>query len=81
MIKDDPAEAESVALKLSDIAKWHSHGQMIGHERCSGAGLKVLYLHPKADLWERLWRLYCLQMFSLAEDVTLFESRIASVRV
>ncbi|WP_160298571.1 SDH family Clp fold serine proteinase [Williamsia herbipolensis] len=74
--KDD---ADALAAKLSDTAQWHSHGQMIGHEHCSGLGLTVTYLDPRSDLWETLWRLYCLQAYSLPTGGTLFESKVASL--
>ncbi|MCX6468935.1 MAG: hypothetical protein NTW76_06430 [Corynebacteriales bacterium] len=78
MIKRKPT-ADAIAAKLSDTAQWHSHGQMIGHEHCSGMGLTVTYLDPRSDLWETLWRLYCLQAYSLPGGGTLFESKVASL--
>ena len=77
MISDLDAAAKA-AEALSDTGRWHSHGQMIGHEQCVGVGLDVTYLHPESDLWQSLWRLYCLQSYSLSEDFTLFESNVAS---
>lgn len=79
MIKD-VKEADEAAGKLADTTRWHSHGQMIGHEQCTKIGLKVTHLNPKSDVWERIWRLYCLQLAALQEDHhTLFESNIASL--
>ncbi|MFY2791274.1 hypothetical protein BH92_07695 [Rhodococcoides fascians A21d2] len=79
MVRDGDT-ADDIASRLSDTAQWHSHGQMIGHERCSGLGLTVTYLDPRSDLWEALWRLYCLQAYSLPTGgTTLFESKVASL--
>ncbi len=79
MIKDSE-KADEAAGKLADTNQWHSHGQMIGYEQCTKIGLKVAYLNPKSDVWESIWRLYCLQVASLQQDhVTLFESNIASL--
>lgn len=75
----DEAAAIEIAEALADTKRWHSHGQMIGHERCVGLGLKVHFLPGPSDLWQAIWRLYCLQTFGLPDDMTLFESRIASV--
>ncbi len=78
-----PNEAEALAIAdaLADTKRWHSHGQMIGHEKCVGLGLKVTYLPSSSDLWQLLWQLYCLQTWHLKSDTTLFESRIASLLI
>ncbi|WP_445168715.1 SDH family Clp fold serine proteinase [Mycolicibacterium sp. Dal123E01] len=79
MIKD-PEKAAEAAKQLADTNQWHSHGQMIGHEQCTKIGLEVSYQNPKSDVWERIWRLYCLQLAGLQQDHhTLFESNIASL--
>lgn len=79
MIKDAD-EADSAARKLADTNEWHSHGQMISHEQCLKIGLKVTYMNPKSDVWEKIWRLYCLQLNGILQDHhTLFESNIASL--
>lgn len=79
MIKD-AEKADEAARQLADTNQWHSHGQMIGHEQCAKIGLKVSYQNPKSDVWERIWRLYCLQLAGLQqENHTLFESKIASL--
>lgn len=79
MIKD-VEEANKAARQLADTNQWHSHGQMIGYEQCTKIGLQVTYLNPKSDVWESIWRLYCLQLAALQQDhQTLFESKIASL--
>ena len=79
MIKD-VEKADEAAKKLADTNQWHSHGQMIGHEQCTKIGLEVSHQNPKSDVWERIWRLYCLQLAALQQDHhTLFESNIASL--
>lgn len=79
MIKDEAA-AQDAATQLSDTERWRSHGQVIGHEICHGLGLNIVYLHPQSDLWEDLWRLYCLQLWALHDGpIKLFESNIASL--
>lgn len=79
MIKDAD-EADEAARKLADTNQWHSHGQMIGYEQCTKIGLQITYLNPKSDVWESIWRLYCLQLAGLQQDhQTLFESNIASL--
>ena len=79
MIKDETA-AQHAATQLSNTERWHSHGQVIGHEVCRGLGLDIVYLPPQSDLWEDLWRLYCLQLWALnGGPIKLFESNIASL--
>lgn len=79
MIKD-AEKADEAAQQLADTNQWHSHGQMIGHEQCAKIGLEVSYQNPKSDVWEIIWRLYCLQLAGLQQDDhTLFESNIASL--
>lgn len=79
MIKD-VEEANEAAQQLADTNQWHSHGQMIGYEQCTKIRLNVTYLNPKSDVWESIWRLYCLQLAALQQDhQTLFESKIASL--
>lgn len=78
MIKGEDA-ARDAAMQLSDTRRWNSHGQMIGHEKCLGLGLEVAYLPRDSDLWQKLWRLYCLQVYALEGPIKLFESRIASL--
>jgi ATP-dependent protease ClpP protease subunit len=75
-------EADEAARKLADTNQWHSHGQMIGYEQCTKIGLRVTYLNPESDIWENIWRLYCLQVAALQQDhLTLFESSIASLHL
>lgn len=80
MIKDGK-DATSIANKLSDTKKWHSHGQMISHETARGLGLNVNYLAPHDDLWIKYWRLFCLQLTAANGNVKLFEGSYASLPI
>lgn len=79
MVRDDDRAAD-IAKELSDTKKYHSHGQMISHEAAHGIGLTVSYLSPHDDLWEKYWRLFCMQLWA-ADRKKIFESSWASLPV
>jgi len=78
MVKDE-AKAKKIASELANTKRWHSHGQVIGHETATGLGLNVEYLPPESPLWIKFWRLYCLQIYTVDNGVKLFESSYASL--
>ncbi|MBN9605804.1 MAG: ATP-dependent Clp protease proteolytic subunit [Actinomycetales bacterium] len=80
MIKDHD-DAKEVADELSNTQRWHSHGQMISFQAATGLGLNVTYLEPDAPLWEKYWRLYCLQLWATEGNAKLFESSWASLPI
>lgn len=75
----EPDVAKSIADQLSDTDRWQSHGQMISQQAATGVGLTVSYLRPEAPLWQKYWRLYCLQLWALNGKTKLFEGSFASL--
>lgn len=57
--KDSPTKARQIAGKLADPKRYLSHGAVIDHAEARKLGLKVLYVPPDEDLWQRVWRLHC----------------------
>jgi len=53
-------EIDDVVQKLSSRDVYFSHGTAIDHAEALALGLKVEYLPPGDDLWERIWLLHCM---------------------
>lgn len=66
---------------LIDTSIWPSHAQMISWKDAldQKIGLKVVYLEPKSDEWQKYWQLYCLQRLAVGDRQKLFESGYASL--
>jgi ClpP class serine protease len=57
------ADAQKVADTVSALAsrdKFFSHGSVIDHREAAQLGLKVEYLPPDNESWQRIWLLYCM---------------------
>lgn len=73
----------ATASALLDTKRWQSHGQMISWEDAQHetVGLSVEYLAPENALWEKYWKLYCLQRLAIADRQKLYESKCVSITV
>ncbi len=69
--------------RLLDTRRWLSHSQMISWEDAKDPtiGLKVKYLSQEDELWQDIWRLYCLQRLEIEANQKLYESDYASLKV
>lgn len=63
---EDAARIDAAVVSLSTRSVFFSHGSVIDHKEATQLGLKVRYLDPDDDLWQRLWLLHCMY----AHDVT-----------
>ena len=81
MCAAEPAKAGEIASRLCDATRYLSHGAMIDAEEADEMGLKVEYLQPHSDLWQRIWRLYDLYEMAVRElpASKIYESIRASV--
>ena len=69
----------ATADRLMDTASWQTHSQGISQHDARGIGLRVESVDPHSDLWQRYWRLYCLQRLAINDDEKLFESDYVSL--
>lgn len=65
MCKGDVESASRIAEELTDNQKYLSHGSVIDWQEAIRIGLKITYLPPEEELWEILWRLYCIYLADL----------------
>ena len=79
--KGQAEDAKKVAKKLADTKEYLSHGTMIDHKEAESLGLKVNYCRHNEELWQRIWRLYCMyEIDASANGVTkIFESSKVSL--
>ena len=71
------------AGELIDIGRWGTHSQVISWRAAQNPplGLHVDYHAPDSHLWQKYWRLYCLQRLALKDNEKLFESDYASLSI
>ena len=69
--------------ELLDTTRWKSHGQMISWEDAQDPqiGLKVEHLPYHSEIWQRYWRLTCLQRLAVGDHQKLYESDYVSLIV
>ena len=69
------------AGELLDTTRWLSHSQMISWEDAKdpGIGILVEYYDQGSELWQEIWRLYCLQRLGIEDKQKLFESDYVSL--
>lgn len=61
MMSDQSEQAIQTAVDtLGSRDTYHSHGSVIDHREATSLGLKINYLPPGNDIWERFWLLYCM---------------------
>lgn len=79
--KDQAKVAKKIAKRLADTEQYLSHGTMIDHKEAADLGLKVKYCQHDEELWQRIWRLYCMyEIDAAANGVTkVFESSKVSL--
>jgi len=83
MLSDKPGEVERVARTLGSRDVYFSHGSTIDHREAADLGLKIEYLPPEDEVWQRLWLLYTMYDFDVKRDgyVKIFEGRGRSTSV
>lgn len=83
MLKDTPGEVERVARELGTRDTYFSHGSTIDHNEALKLGLKVEYLDPTDEIWQRIWLLYSMYDFDVKRDgyIKIFEGRGRSTSV
>jgi ATP-dependent protease ClpP protease subunit len=69
----------AIASDLMDLAKFPSHGQMIGWELAESIGLAVTYMPPTDPLWRRYWALYCHLRLAIESEQRAYESDYVSL--
>jgi hypothetical protein len=80
MFKEEGNWSQAASI-LIDTSVWPSHAQMISWKDAADPkiGLKIIYLDPKSDEWQKYWQLYCLQKLAVSDRQKLFESGYASL--
>lgn len=69
----------AIASDLMDLAKFPSHGQMIGWELADSIGLAVTYMPPSDPIWRRYWALYCHLRLAIESEQRVYESDFVSL--
>ena len=69
----------AIASDLMDLAKFPSHGQMIGWELADSIGLAVTYMPPSDPIWRRYWALYCHLRLAIESEQRVYESNFVSL--
>lgn len=77
----DQAKAAKIAKQLTNTKQYLSHGTMIDHKEAQDLGLKVKYCQHDDELWQHIWRLYCMYEIdaSANRSVKIFESSKVSL--
>ncbi|WP_292236959.1 hypothetical protein [Mesorhizobium sp.] len=78
-----PGEVERVAQALGSRDTYFSHGSVIDHREAAQLNLKIQYLPPGDELWERIWLLYSMYDFDVRRDnyLKIFEGRARSTAI
>ena len=78
-----PEEIAETVKKLSSRDQFFSHGSVINHKEASQLGLKVEYVPPDAELWQKLWLLYCMYDHDCRRDryLKVFEGQGVSTSI
>ena len=69
----------ATADRLIDTEEWQAHSQGISLHDATEIGLRVERIKPQDDLWQKYWRLYCLQRLAIGDNEKLFESDYVSL--
>jgi hypothetical protein len=56
----DQQKAKEIAEQLVDTEKYPSHGMVINWQEAQTLGLNVRYLQHDDELWQAIWRLFCM---------------------
>ena len=83
MFSDGGGNPTGAAKELLNTDLWHTHSQVISWRDAQNPriGLVVEYLDPHSELWQRYWRLYCMQRLALDDDQRLYESDCVSLLI
>lgn len=68
---------EAIVNQISTRNVYYSHGSVIDYREAQNLGLKVLYLEPKDELWQRIWLLRCMYEYDCRQNnlEKIFESK------
>ncbi|WP_395089266.1 hypothetical protein [Armatimonas sp.] len=58
-----PDRIKTIVNDLATRQKYYSHGSVIDSGEAASLGLKVQYLRPNDDLWQKIWLLRCMYEF------------------
>lgn len=83
MLSDNLQDVERVARTLGSRDVYFSHGSTIDHREAADLGLKIEYLPPDDEVWQRLWLLYTMYDHDVRKEglVKVFEGRGRSTSV
>lgn len=76
----DEAIIQDLVKKIATRTHYHSHGSVIDHAEASALGLKVNYLPPDDELWQKIWLLRTMYEYDCRSHglMKLFESNSIS---
>jgi hypothetical protein len=84
MLKGRPEpEVDVVVQKLSSRDSYFSHGSVIDYREAQSLGLRVEFLPPGDQIWERLWLLHCMYEYDCKSSgfLKVFEGRALSTAI
>lgn len=75
------AEIKSVVKKISSAISYGSHGAVIDYSEAESIGLSVEWMDPSSTLWRRIWLLYCMYDYDIAQNRLgkIFEGALYSI--
>jgi len=78
-----PVRIDATVDALSSRNTYFSHGSVINHVEAVSLGLKIDYLPPDSELWQKIWLLYCMAEYDCRKSryLKLFEGRARSTAV
>lgn len=79
MFKEGGGNWTEIADRLIDTEEWQTHSQGISLLDAMDIGLRVNRIKPQDGLWQKYWRLYCLQRLAIDDNQKLFESDYVSL--
>ena len=83
MFRGGTGNTTKTASELLDTNRWLTHSQVISWRDAQAPPIEldVEYLEPQSDLWQKYWRLYCLQRLATSDRQILFESDYVSLPI
>ncbi len=77
----NPKRATKIARTLVNTKRYLSHGTVIDYREAVSIGLDVEYFQPTDEIWQGIWRLYCMYEMDMRNStlVKIFESEQVSI--
>jgi hypothetical protein len=81
MLKGNTRQAVKIAKRLTNVARYRSHGIVIDADEAKSMGLKIKFVPPDDDLWRKLWSLHLAYQIevSLFRTDKIIETRRVSI--